>query len=103
MNSPGPAAHGQPARPEVVDLRIKRDSAERPTVHARAQDSAEVKSLTLKTDTIELRRDLQRSAVETAARDQESLERARARRLLFLALITMLLWMATLIVLLNRI
>ncbi len=102
MNTPGPAAHGRPARPEVDDLRIERESAERPTVYTQAQDSAEVKGLTLKTDTIELRRDLQRSAVATAARDQESLERARARRLLYLALITMLLWMATLIVLLNR-
>jgi hypothetical protein len=86
----------------VDDLRIERDSAARPTVCTQAHDSAELKGLTLTTDTVELRRDLQRSAVETAARDQESLERAREKRLLFLALITMLLWMATLIVLLNR-
>ena len=103
MKSSEPAAHGRPARQEVADLRIERDVAERPTVYTQAPTSAEVKGLTLTTDTVELRRDLQRSAVETAARDQESLERARARRLLFLALITMLLWMATLIVLLNRI
>jgi hypothetical protein len=87
----------------VDDLRVERDVAERPTVYTQTQTSAEVKGLTLTTDTVELRRDLQRSAAATAERDQESLERARARRLLFLALITMLLWMATLIVLLNRI
>jgi hypothetical protein len=86
----------------VRDLRVERDVAERPTGYTQAQDSAEVKGLTLTTDTVELRRDLQRSAVETAARDQQSLERARERRLLLLALITMLLWMATLIVLLIR-
>jgi hypothetical protein len=86
----------------VRDLRVERDVAERPTVDTQAQDSAEVKGLTLTTDTVELRRDLQRSAVETAARDQQSLERAREKRLLLLALITMLLWMATLIVLLTR-
>jgi hypothetical protein len=86
----------------VRDLRVERDVAERPTGYTQAQDSAEVKGLTLTTDTVELRRDLQRSAVETAVRDQQSLERAREKRLLLLALITMLLWMATLIVLLNR-
>jgi hypothetical protein len=102
VNSPGHAARGRPARPEVKDLRIERDIADRPTGYTQAQDSAEVKGLTLKTDTIVLRRDLQRSAAAIAARDQESLERFRARRLLCLALITMLLWMATLIVLLNR-
>jgi hypothetical protein len=102
VKSPGPGAHGRPARLEVDELRIRRDIAERPTGYTQAQDSVEVKGLRLKTDTIELRRDLQRSAVATAARDQESLELARARRLLFLALITMLLWMATRIVLLNR-
>jgi hypothetical protein len=86
----------------VRDLRVERDVAARPTGYTQAQDSAEVKGLRLTTDTVELRRDLQRSAVETAVRDHQSLERAREKRLLLLALITMLLWMATLIVLLNR-
>ena len=67
-----------------------------------AQDSAEVKGLTLHTDPLELRRDLQRDLASMHARDEELQDRARAVRLRWLATTTVLLWLATLIVLLAH-
>ena len=68
-----------------------------------AQHSAEVKGLTLRTDPLELRRDLQRDLAAMHTRDQELQARAQAVRIRWLATATVLLWLATLIVLLAHI
>ena len=65
-----------------------------------AQESGEVKGLTLHTDPFELRRELQRSIQAMDARDRELRARSRARRLRGLAAATVVLWLAVLMVLL---
>jgi hypothetical protein len=97
---PGP--HSRHAGPTTPDPRLELDTAGRPSVFTQAQDSAEVKGLTLHTDPLELRRDLQRDIAAMHARDQELQARARAVRLRWLATTTVLLWLATLIVLLAH-
>jgi hypothetical protein len=97
---PGP--HTRHAAPTTPDVRLDLDTADRPSVFTQAQDSAEVKGLTLHTDPMELRRDLQRDLAAMHARDQELQARARAVRLRWLATTTVLLWLATLIVLLAH-
>jgi len=97
---PGPHSHA--AGPTTPDARLELDTAGRPSVFTQAQDSAEVKGLTLHTDPLELRRDLQRDLAAMHARDQELQARARAVRLRWLATTTVLLWLATLIVLLAH-
>lgn len=97
---PGP--HSRPARPTTRDAHLELDTDGRPSVFTQAQDSAEVKGLTLHTDPLELRRDLQRDIAAMHARDQELQARGRAVRLRWLATATVLLWLATLIVLLAH-
>ncbi len=72
-------------------------------MYSQAQDSAEVKGLTLHTDPFALRRELQRSIEAMDARDKQLQSRGRARRLLGLAGATVVLWLAVLIVVLARI
>jgi hypothetical protein len=96
---PGP--HSRHARP-TRDARLELDTDGRPSVFTQAQDSAEVKGLTLHTDPLELRRDLQRDIAAMHARDQELQARAKAVRIRWLATATVLLWLATLIVLLAH-
>jgi hypothetical protein len=67
-----------------------------------AQESGEVKGLTLHTDPFALRRDLQRSIGAMDARDKALQARRRARRLQGLAAATVVLWLAVLMVLLAR-
>jgi hypothetical protein len=71
-------------------------------MYSQAQDSAEVKGLTLHTDLFVLRRGLQRSTEAMAARDKQLQARSRARRLQGLAAATVVLWLAVLTVLLAR-
>jgi hypothetical protein len=71
-------------------------------MYSQAQDSAEIKGLTLHTDPFALRRDLQRSIEAMGARDKERQARSRARRLQGLAAATVVLWLAVLVVLLAR-
>jgi hypothetical protein len=97
---PGP--HSRHALPTTRDARLELDTAGRPSIFTQAQDSAEVKGLTLHTDPLELRRDLQRDIAAMHARDQELQSRARAVRLRWLATTTVLLWLAALIVLLAH-
>ena len=72
-------------------------------MYSQAQESAEVKGLTLHTDPFELRRELQRSIEAMDARDKQLEGRRRARRLLGLAAATVVLWLAVLIMLLARV
>jgi hypothetical protein len=69
-------------------------------MYSQAQDSAEVKGLTLHTDPFELRRSLQRSIEALDARDHEV--QARGRRLQGLAAAAVVLWLAVLMVLLDH-
>ena len=71
-------------------------------MYSQAQDSAEVKGLTLHTDPFELRRELQRSIQAMDARDKQLQARSRARRLQGLAAATVILWLAVLMLLLAR-
>jgi hypothetical protein len=84
------------------DARLELDTAGRPSVFTQAQHSAEVRGLTLHTDPLELRRDLQRDLAAMHTRDQELQARAQAVRIRWLATVTVLLWLATLIVLLAH-
>jgi hypothetical protein len=97
---PGP--HTRHAARTTPDVRLDLDTADHPSVFTQAQDSAEVKGLTLHTDPMELRRDLQRDLAAMHARDQELQARAQAVRIRWLAITTVLLWLATLIVLLAH-
>jgi hypothetical protein len=81
---------------------LELDTAGRPSVFTQAQGTAEVKGLTLRTNPLELRRDLQRDIAAMHARDQELQARAQAVRIRWLATATVLLWLATLIVLLAH-
>jgi hypothetical protein len=97
---PGP--HSRDARPIIRDAHLELDTDGRPSVFTQAQDTAEVKGLTLHTDPLELRRELQRDIAAMHALDQELQARARTVRLRWLATTTVLLWLATLIVLLAH-
>jgi hypothetical protein len=99
VKTQGPGPHRRHARPTTRDARLELDTAGRPSVFTQAQDSAEVKGLTLHTDPLELRRDLQRDIAAMQARDQELQARAQDTRIRWLAAATVLLWLATLIVL----
>ena len=72
-------------------------------MYSQAQESAEVKGLTLHTDPFELRRELQRSIEAMDARDKQLQGRRRTRRLLGLAAATVVLWLSVLIMLLARV
>jgi hypothetical protein len=97
---PGP--HSRHARPTTSEASLELDTAGRPSVFTQAQGTAEVKGLTLRTDPLELRRDLQRDLAAMHERDQELQARAQAVRIRWLATATVLLWLATLIVLLAH-
>ena len=71
-------------------------------MYSQAQDSAEVKGLTLHTDPFELRRELQRSIEAMDARDKQLQARSRARRLQGLAAAAVALWLAVLMVLFTQ-
>jgi hypothetical protein len=80
---------------------VELDANGRPSAFTLAQDSAEVKGLTLQTGTaLEQVRELQRHLGELAERDEQLRARARAARIRRLAAVTVVLWLATLIVVL---
>ena len=75
----------------------------RPSAYALAQRSAEVKGLTLHTDeALEQCRELQRHAGELVDVQLKQRVRRRTDRVILLAVITVGLWLATLIVLLDN-
>lgn len=83
---------------------VELDANGRPSAFTLAQDSAEVKGLTLQTDTaLEQVRELQRHLGELAERDEQVRVRARAARIRRLAAVTVVLWLATLIVVLAHV
>ena len=83
---------------------VELDANGRPSAFTLAQDSAEVKGLTLQTDTaLEQVRELQRHLGELAERDEQLLVRTRAARKRRLATVTVVLWLATLIVVLPHV
>ncbi|HEX7187312.1 MAG TPA: hypothetical protein VF423_03740 [Actinomycetes bacterium] len=74
-----------------------------PSAYAQAQQSAEVKGLTLHTDqALEQCRELQRHAGELIDVQQRQRVRRRTDRVILLAVITVGLWLAILIVLLDN-
>lgn len=80
------------------------DANGQPSAFTLAQGSAEVKGLTLKTDTaLEQVRELQRHLAELAERDEQLRARERAVRIRRLAAVTVVLWLATLIVVLAHV
>jgi hypothetical protein len=83
---------------------VEPDANGRPSAFTLAQASAEVKGLTLQTDTaLEQVRELQRHLGELAERDEQLRARARAARIRRLAAVTVVLWLATLIVVLAHV
>jgi len=94
--------HRGAASPTTRAARLELDTAGRLSVFTQAQDTAEVKGLTLHVDPLELRRDLQRHIAELGAADERVRTQARATRVRWLAVSTVLLWLATLIVLLAH-
>ena len=83
---------------------VELDANGRPSAFTLAQDSAEVKGLTLQTDTaLEQVRELQRHLGELAERDEQLRARERAARIRRLAAVTVVLWLATLIVVLAHV
>ena len=83
---------------------VELDANGRPSAFTLAQDSAEVKGLTLQTDTaLEHVRELQRHLGELAERDEQLRVNARAARIRRLAAVTVILWLATLIVVLAHV
>ena len=83
---------------------VELDANGRPSAFTLAQDSAEVKGLTLQTDTaLEQVRELQRHLGELAERDEQLRVRDRAARIRRLAAVTVVLWLATLIVVLAHV
>jgi hypothetical protein len=83
---------------------VEPDTNGRPSAFTLAQASAEVKGLTLQTDTaLEQVRELQRHLGELAERDEQLRARARAARIRRLAAVTVVLWLATLIVVLAHV
>ena len=102
MKPQDPGPHSRHARLTTREASLELDTVGRPSVFTQAQGTAEVKGLTLRTDPLELRRDLQRDIAAMHARDQELQARAQAVRIRWLATATVLLWLATLIVLLAH-
>jgi hypothetical protein len=95
----GQPRHGRPGGGDDFPL----DVNGRPSAYTLAQDSAEVKGLTLHTDgALQQVRELQRHIAELAARDAQLRAQARGSRIRRLATLTVVLWLATLIVLLAR-
>ena len=92
------------SRPDRVHRRaVEPDANGRPSAFTLAQASAEVKGLTLQTDTaLEQVRELQRHLGELAQRDEQLRARERAARIRRLAAVTVVLWLATLIVVLAH-
>ena len=83
---------------------VEPDADGRPSAFTLAQSSAEVKGLTLQTDTaLEQVRELQRHLGELAERDEQLRARNRAARIRRLAAVTVVLWLATLIVVLAHV
>jgi hypothetical protein len=83
---------------------VEPDADGRPSAFTLAQGSAEVKGLTLQTDTaLEQVRVLQRHLGELAERDEQLRIRERAARVRRLATVTVVLWLATLIVVLAHV
>ena len=83
---------------------VEPDANGRPSAYTLAQASAEVKGLTLQTDTaLEQVRELQRHLGELAERDEQLRLRERAARIRRLAAVTVVLWLATLIVVLAHV
>jgi hypothetical protein len=83
---------------------VELDANGRPSAFTLAQGSAEVKGLTLQTDTaLEQVRELQRHIAELAERDEQLRARDRARRIRRLAAVTVVLWLAMLIVVLAHV
>ena len=83
---------------------VEPDADGRPSAFTLAQGSAEVKGLTLNTDTaLEQVRELQRHLGELAERDEQLRARERAARIRRLAAATVVLWLATLIVVLAHV
>jgi hypothetical protein len=83
---------------------VEPDADGRPSAFTLAQSSAEVKGLTLQTNTaLEQVRELQRHLGELAERDEQLRARDRAARIRRLAAVTVVLWLATLIVVLAHV
>jgi hypothetical protein len=83
---------------------VEPDADGRPSAFTLAQGSAEVKGLTLETNTaLEQVHELQRHLGVLAARDEQLRARARAARIRRLAAVTVVLWLATLIVVLAHV
>ena len=82
---------------------VEPDADGRPSAFTLAQGSAEVKGLTLETNTaLEQVHELQRHLGELAERDEQLRARERAARIRRLAAVTVVLWLATLIVVLAH-
>jgi len=89
--------------PPGRDGRLELDMGGQPSAYSLAQGSAEVKGLTLHPDdALERCRQLQRQAGEHADREQHVLRGQREARLRALGVATVLLWIAVLVVLLER-
>jgi hypothetical protein len=83
---------------------VEPDADGRPSAFTLAQGSAEVKGLTLETNTaLEQVHELQRHLGVLAERDEQLRARARAARIRRLAAVTVVLWLATLIVVLAHV
>ena len=83
---------------------VEPDADGRPSAFTLAQGSAEVKGLTLQTNTaLEQVHELQRHLGELAERDEQLRARERAARIRRLATVTVVLWLATLIVVLAHV
>jgi len=83
---------------------VEPDADGRPSAFTLAQGSAEVKGLTLQTNTaLEQVHELQRHLGELAERDEQLRARERAARIRRLAAVTVVLWLATLIVVLAHV
>ena len=83
---------------------VEPDADGRPSAFTLAQGSAEVKGLTLQTNTaLEQVHELQRHPGELAERDEQLRARERAARIRRLAAVTVVLWLATLIVVLAHV
>jgi len=83
---------------------VEPDADGRPSAFTLAQGSAEVKGLTPQTNTaLEQVHELQRHLGELAERDEQLRARERAARIRRLAAVTVVLWLATLIVVLAHV
>jgi len=83
---------------------VEPDADGRPSAFTLAQGSAEVKGLTLQTNTaLEQVHELQRHLGGLAERDEQLRARERAARIRRLAAVTVVLWLATLIVVLAHV